>query len=348
MRQPFFILHYVLDSMGWVQERRVNYLRRYFPDIEFKVIQQNRFEELWQRGRLEGGYIYFASWRILAALCERGAIHASDDDFSRFMTSVTSHYNLGGGLDVTKALRIGAEPVSVFNAATNFLRRCRVVTVNSRILYDLLADDTSALIYAPNGVDADLFCPRGEQIYDPANITVGWVGKIKAAKNHELALEVFDALKRKGIHSSIIAPAKGTTNSALRSEHQMHDFYSDIQFYLCTSWHEGTPNPALEAAACGVPVVSTRVGNMPELVDDGENGFLVEPNADSIIRVFDEIIDLSRGAYELMSSEMRRRVVAEWTWERNSANYSLAFSRLIGSNLEPCPGVVANGVGREV
>ncbi|MEO8601389.1 MAG: glycosyltransferase [bacterium] len=40
---------------------------------------------------------------------------------------------------------------------------------------------------------------------------------------------------------------------------------------------EGTPNPALEAAACGCTVVSTPVGTLPELIRDAANGYLVEP-----------------------------------------------------------------------
>ncbi len=49
---------------------------------------------------------------------------------------------------------------------------------------------------------------------------------------------------------------------------------------LClTSEHEGMPNVVLEAMAAGRPVVATRVGGVPEIVGDGENGYLVERGA---------------------------------------------------------------------
>ena len=38
-----------------------------------------------------------------------------------------------------------------------------------------------------------------------------------------------------------------------------------------------------EALACGVPVVATKVGGLPEIVEDGINGFLVEPRSPSAI-----------------------------------------------------------------
>ena len=88
---------FVTDALGWVQERRLGYLKRYLPDITFLPMSAARFRILWNRGRLRDDYIYFATWRIPSGSVQAGDCSFEDADFDRFMTSVTSHYNIGGG-----------------------------------------------------------------------------------------------------------------------------------------------------------------------------------------------------------------------------------------------------------
>jgi glycosyltransferase involved in cell wall biosynthesis len=53
------------------------------------------------------------------------------------------------------------------------------------------------------------------------------------------------------------------------------DYYRSLDLYLNTSVHEGLPLSVVEAMASGTPVVSAAVGGIPEIVVDGEHGFLV-------------------------------------------------------------------------
>ena len=299
----------------------------------FKSFTVERFVREWNRGRLREQPVYFASWRIAYQLLRSGQCTFGTADYEHFMASITSHYNIGGGLDPQRAIKSGREPKEVFEKAVETLRQFKVTTANSLILLRLLSPHLDNLIYAPNGVDADYFFPSPTKIYNPANIRIGWVGKIKAAKKYSALLEARAQLDGKGFSFHVAAYPKRVRKRELLSSKEIRNFYRGTDYYLCTSWHEGTPNPALEAAACGVPVVTTRVGNMPELIDHNVNGFFVEPKVDSIVVWLREIQNLEFLDYQVLATNIRERILRDWTWERNVKNYRMAFSRLLGGRI---------------
>jgi glycosyltransferase involved in cell wall biosynthesis len=105
---------------------------------------------------------------------------------------------------------------------------------------------------------------------------------------------------------------------------QMIDWYQTGTIYICTSSSEGTPNPALEAAACGCVVVSTRVGNMPELIETHVNGELVDRDVDSVYKA----IVRCQSKYLEMATAMQERI-AGWDWKYRAEQYYDLFRRLI-------------------
>jgi glycosyltransferase involved in cell wall biosynthesis len=73
----------------------------------------------------------------------------------------------------------------------------------------------------------------------------------------------------------------------------LKDVYASFDLFLMTSRTEGMPNAVLEAMALGLPVVSTRVGGVPELVVDTETGILCPPGdaaslADAVCRLLED------------------------------------------------------------
>jgi glycosyltransferase involved in cell wall biosynthesis len=58
---------------------------------------------------------------------------------------------------------------------------------------------------------------------------------------------------------------------------QLLNLYRESDVYIQPSLTEGWPQTLFEAMACGVPVVATRVGGIPYLIEDGENGLLIDP-----------------------------------------------------------------------
>lgn len=90
----------------------------------------------------------------------------------------------------------------------------------------------------------------------------------------------------------------------------------EVRKYLHASWVllmsslcEGSPNMLLEAMACGLPVVATRVGGIPELIDHGKNGFLVPPGDSASLAGYAITLLRNEQLRVKMGSSARERVV---------------------------------------
>jgi glycosyltransferase involved in cell wall biosynthesis len=83
-------------------------------------------------------------------------------------------------------------------------------------------------------------------------------------------------------------------------------------------WDEPFGIVLAEAMACGLPVVSTRVGGIPEIVAHGETGMLVEPGDPKALAA--AILELLRddGRRRAMGAAGRRRVEQEFSWDRTA------------------------------
>jgi GT2 family glycosyltransferase/glycosyltransferase involved in cell wall biosynthesis len=107
----------------------------------------------------------------------------------------------------------------------------------------------------------------------------------------------------------------------------MCDFYQSLDMYVCASRSEGTPNPCLEAAACGVPIITTRVGNMPELIQDGVNGLFVDRD----VRDIAAKITLLRDNPELREklSQAMLTAIRAWDWKIQAKNFRQMFTTVL-------------------
>jgi glycosyltransferase involved in cell wall biosynthesis len=210
-------------------------------------------------------------------------------------------------------------------ALLNRLPRC--VFANNRLLQREFAPLIDVPVhYTPNGVDTNFFRPAdAPRVRATATLRVGWAGSLAN-----------QGAEHRGF-PNVIEPAVAAVPgvelvTAIREQYwrnrdEMLDFYRDLDVYVCASRSEGTPNPALEAAACGVPVVTTPVGNMPELIVDGENGCFFDGTAHGLAAKLALLRDSP--ALTAQWGERIRTAIEAWDWRIQAEHYARMFDGMI-------------------
>jgi len=166
--------------------------------------------------------------------------------------------------------------------------------------------------YTPLLVDTDFYKSMLTTNLTNERFMVGWAGnESNRLKNLELRDAVIDALPKDVIFKK--AGKAQSQHHPIYPKGTMPLYYSTLDCLILTSRNEGGPLVAFEAMSCGTPVISTRVGNMPELIQNGVNGFLVKP----IVEDFTEkILYLKNNPTVLaqMKIDARKTILEDWTW----------------------------------
>lgn len=124
------------------------------------------------------------------------------------------------------------------------------------------------------------------------DVVIGSVGNIRPVKGYDVMVEVAACICRQNANVVFIHAGDGEGRSELESrckdagiarqfrflghQHNIPEILSLMDVYLQPSRTEGFSNAVLEAMSTGLPVVATRVGGNPEIIDEGVNGFLVD------------------------------------------------------------------------
>jgi len=102
--------------------------------------------------------------------------------------------------------------------------------------------------------------------------------------------------------------------------------------FVLPSYAEGLPMAMLEAMACGMPVIATRVGAIPEVVTDGVEGFLIEPG--DVEALADRMVRASKdpNLCRKMGRAARRRVEQEYSLDAMVERLVSVYREVLASN----------------
>jgi glycosyltransferase involved in cell wall biosynthesis len=142
--------------------------------------------------------------------------------------------------------------------------------------------DPDHLHQVPLGVDLDVFRPLHKVRHNP--FTVGFVGQVTQRKGISYLIDAFETLRPLDVRLLIVGRPvgprrpwlrEGVTHEAPVARRDLARVYSRMDVVVLPSLIEGFGLTALEAMACGVPVIVSEHTFGTDIVVDGENGFVV-------------------------------------------------------------------------
>ena len=138
-------------------------------------------------------------------------------------------------------------------------------------------------------------------------VVIGIVARLHPIKDH---VTFFDAVKMvRATHSSVHAVIAGDGEMRTRLQayvkdigiddcvtflgtvtNELPEVYRIMDVFILTSLSESFPNVVLEAMSAGVPVVATNISDVPSIISDGENGYIVETRNPALVA--DRVVSL--------------------------------------------------------
>ncbi len=182
-------------------------------------------------------------------------------------------------------------------------------------------------VLIPNFIDISQYLFTKREKFYPKLL---WVRSFHSIYNPALAIDILSCLLKKYSESSLcmVGPDKdGSMRKCMELAKELNllnrisftGYLSKIDWinlskgydlFINTTDFDNTPISVLEAMALGLPIISTNVGGIPNLIEDGVDGFLVPPNdTEAFILKIDHIIN-SPGIGKLFAEKARKKAEA--------------------------------------
>ncbi len=225
------------------------------------------------------------------------------------------------------------------------LRRAQGISAPSAFVADYIHDSCRVnhpIDIIPYAVDTTRFAPGKERQQPPIIL---FVGRIERRKGADILLRAIPAVRKKFPNSEFVfvgstslelkesvaqfANASHVKFLGVRPQHELIAWYQRASLLVAPSLWDNSPNTIYEAMACGTPVVASRVGGIPELVDHGVTGGLVVPRdecalADAIVALLGD-----PARREQMGQCAREKAIANWSVGKILTRTLMLYERVL-------------------
>ena len=217
--------------------------------------------------------------------------------------------------------------ITLEHLVERFLNRACAVSVNCPGLFSAIDPLHPNVFLNPSGVDIEKFQPHApKSTKNEAVLTVGWTGSTTAHGDNKGLLDLIQPACQALDNVALITVTK---EKHWLPHNKMPQFYKDIDVYICASKSEGTPNPVLEAAASARAVISTPVGIVPMLIQEGVNGFIIERKMEAVKHAIRLLRDNRQRCVEMGVCNRQIIETQGWSWENRAKNYQRMFDTIL-------------------
>lgn len=224
----------------------------------------------------------------------------------------------------------------------------KIVCVSEAMASDLRGyspANAAKIAVVHNGVD-DAFLSVSRAPVLPGIVRIGAVGSLIRRKGFDILLSALALMKRRD-EVRLLLVGDGPERSKLEDHAKqlgiadrvefvgeipppdMPAFFAGIELFVLSSRSEGRPNVVIEALAAGVPVVSTHLPGVADLVDPGKTGWLVrQEDPQAMADALDQACSDPRNCL-LMGQAARATMSADGGWVRAATEYRSILDSVI-------------------
>ena len=228
----------------------------------------------------------------------------------------------------------------------------QIVTTGERLREQLIRDNRfrpESIVSVPTGIDLDRFVP-GDRAQakvrlrlDPAQACIGIVATMRSWKGHRYLVDAFAGLKPDSARLLMVGDGPGRDNLREQvarlgleervlmpgNQAEVTPWLQAMDVFVLPSYaNEGVPQALMQAMAVGVPVISTPVGSIEELVQHEATGLMVPPQDADALRAAIERLLNEPALGQRLAQAARARVHSRYSRERMLDSMEAIFRRL--------------------
>lgn len=313
----------IIDSEGWAFDNIAKQIKKNLIEYDIDIIPGRIFE-----GNMIKLFLYCENydlihflWRGYLSLIDRNEMKEYSEknllmDYEEFKKIYI--YNKKISFSVCDHLYLDGEEKwrteEIFKYSNSYM-------VTSKKLFDIYNKfDKKPEMIIHDGVDLSKYNPINlDRFKNIDKVIVGWVGnsKFKDSYGDEdmkgvegIIKPAISELKQEGYDIELKLADR---NISMISQEDMPNFYNSINLYVCASKTEGTPLTVLESMAMGIPIISTDVGIVSEVLGEkGKKYILKERSKECLKEKIKEIINKKDDFQEISKENLIQVKNNDW------------------------------------